>query len=169
MNPYMQTVAHNLSHLRVTVPQQPKRNLASNSATMPMTEDDVYLSRRIKWGQIPEGRMGTRRTMETMAQLARESARDPLFQKFVKQFTGLHDLERWTRDHFVYRDEHEELIRTPLFMLQDMGRSSGNRIIGLEGDCDDVATFLTAAAKVLGRPARLVAIRANRGNPDFEH
>jgi transglutaminase-like putative cysteine protease len=166
---YLRTVATNLAHLRTLVPEQPKRNLASNATSLPMTEDDVVLNRQIKWGSIPEGRAGTYRTMQTMAALARQAATDPVFIKFARQFSGIDDLESWMRDHFTYRDEHEELIRTPRFMLEDMGRIAGPRVVGLEGDCDDAATFLSAAAKVLGYPARLVAIRYNAANPDFEH
>src|SRR5215475_209240 len=166
---YLSTVAHNLRHLAMLTPPQPKRNLASHGTRIPMTEDDPYLGSRVRWGSIPEGRGGTMRTMQTMAQLAHEATHDPVFIKFARQFSGIQDLESWTRDHFVYQDEHEELIRTPRFMLEDMGRVSGTQVVGLQGDCDDVATFLAAAARVLGYPARLVAIRVNASSPDFEH
>lgn len=166
---YLRTVHRNLQHLRALRPPAPKPNLAESATGMPMTEDDVYLNQRIHWGSIPEGRPGTQQTMQTMARLAREATRDPVFVEFIRQFGTLNDLETWMREHFTYRDEHEELIRTPRFMLADMGRTSGTRIVGLEGDCDDAATFLSAAAKAMGYSARLVAIRYHRSNPDFEH
>jgi transglutaminase-like putative cysteine protease len=134
-----------------------------------MTEDDPTLSRQIRWSEIPDGRAGTHRTLKTMAEMARQAARDPKFYSFAQQFSGLSDLESWMRDHFTYRDEHEEVLRTPRFMLEDMGRTAGTRVVGLEGDCDDSATFLAAAARVLGYPARLVAIRHDPSNPDFQH
>jgi|SRR5215831_7060862 len=166
---YMATVAQNLAHLRILIPPQPKRNLASNSPNIPMTDDDVYLNSMIHWATIPDGQAGTRRTMETMAQMAREATQDPFFVQFARQFSSLGELESWMRNHFVYRDEHEEILRTPVFMLSDMGRTSGTRVVGLEGDCDDASTFLAAAAKAMGYRTRLVAIRYNKTNPDFEH
>lgn len=169
MNPYMRTIATNLAHFRPLIPPQPKRNLASNSKALPKTDDDAYLSARIHWGAIPEGRAGTARTLQTMAELARDAARDPRFQQFARQFSDVLELEQWMRDHFTYRDEQEEILRTPMFMLGDMGRMAGTRVVGLEGDCDDAATFLAAVVKVMGLPARFVAIRWNKSNPDFEH
>jgi transglutaminase-like putative cysteine protease len=169
MDPYLNSIHHNLSHLRSIIPAQPKRNLAANSKSLPLTEDDPVLANQMKWSAIPEGHPGTHRTLQIMAQMAREASRDPKFVKFARQFSGLSDLENWMRDHFTYRDERTEVLRTPVFMLEDMGRTTGTRIVGLEGDCDDSATFLGAAAKVLGFPARLVAIRHNPNVPDFEH
>jgi transglutaminase-like putative cysteine protease len=165
----MRALAANLAHLRTLVPPARRPNLASNAAEIPMTEDEPYLSRQIKWQTIPTGRAGTRRTLQVMAELARQAAADPAFRKFMGQFGGISDFEDWVRSHFVYRDEHEETIRTPMFMLRDMGRHNQDRVIGLEGDCDDSATFLGAGAKVLGLPAQLTAIRVNRQNPEFEH
>jgi transglutaminase-like putative cysteine protease len=166
---YMRSVSSNLAHLRTLTPAQPKRNLASNGATLPLTEEDDFLNPQIRWSNIPEGKAGTRSTMQTMAQLARQAAQDPEFIKFMRQFSGVSDFEEWVRDHFVYRDEQQELIRTPIFMLEDMGRTSGTHVVGLEGDCDDIATFISAGICVLGLPARLVAIRHDQNDPNFQH
>lgn len=44
-----------------------------------------------------------------------------------------------------------------------------NRLGYLEGDCDDISTFYAAIFKSLGYPTRLVAIRYDVSNPNFEH
>src|SRR5215831_14324231 len=106
-HPYMQTLATNLAHLHALIPPQPKRNLASNSASMPMTEEDSYLAPQIRWRSIPEGRPGTHRTMQTMADIARQATHDADFVKFAWQFSSLGELDTWMRQHFVYRDEHD--------------------------------------------------------------
>ena len=167
---YLTALNSNLRHLRLLIPPQPKRNLAASTApTVPVTESDPFLQPNIRWRNIPVGRPGTKITLQTMVALAREAVHQPEFRQFAAQFSSLEDLESWTRERFVYRDENEEVVRTPMFMLRDMGRTSQNRIIALEGDCDDISTFLAAAAKVLGYPARFVAIRYHSDSPDFEH
>jgi len=78
--------------------------------------------------------------------------------------------DSWVRAHFNYRDEYEEIVRSPDFMLADMGRVDAiGRVVQLEGDCDDVSTFYAAVALVLGKRARFVAIRYRAENPNFEH
>jgi hypothetical protein len=155
-----QSLYTNFPHLQALLPERPKRNLAANASTMSMSDDDPMLAPQIRWKAIGDGRSGTRQTMDWMAELAREALDDPAFVKFVHQyFSSVEDLEAWTRSHFTYRDEREELLRTPVFMLSH----------GMQGDCDDVATFLAAAARALGCPARLVAIRYDPSHPDFEH
>ena len=113
--------------------------------------------------------MGTVQTLQVMAQLARSAATDPLFIQFAKQFQSLNDVEEFVRQNFRYRDEREEIVRDPRFMLSDMGRLDGGRIVELEGDCDDVSTLFAAFSKAIGYKARFVAIRYNPSNPNFEH
>lgn len=167
-NEYLYSLQFNLPHLRTLIPRQPKRNLATGP-TVPDTETDAYLTSRIHWSTIPGGHMGTHITLEKMAEQARTASHDVNFQKFARQFHSLHEMEGWVRDHFIYRDESEEILRTPQFMLRDMGRISQDRVIGLEGDCDDIAGFLAAVTYTMGYPTRLVAIRTHSDNPSFEH
>lgn len=169
MDSYIPSLHANLAHLIALRPPTVKRNLASSAPAMPPTETDTFLAQQIAWRDIPPGRAGTSTTVQTIAQAARQAAADPVFRKWAKDFTTIQDAEAWVRDHFVYRDEREEVYRTPKFMLEDMGRVAGDRVIGLEGDCDDVAGFLAAISKTLQYPTRLVAIRYDPSNPDFEH
>jgi hypothetical protein len=104
-----------------------------------------------------------------MAQLARAAASDPNFIAFARRLATLQGLDAFVRWHFVYRDEQEEIVRDPRFMLADMGRLDGGRVVRLEGDCDDVATFYAACVIAIGKPARFVAIRYTPVNPNFEH
>lgn len=105
-----------------------------------------------------------------MARLARAAASDPEFCGFARRLATLNGIESFVRSHFVYRDENEEIVRDPRFMLADMGRVDTNgRVVQLEGDCDDIATFYAAAVVAIGKAARFVAIRYTSGNPNFEH
>lgn len=67
------------------------------------------------------------------------------------------------RASFIYRDEIEEIVRTPFQMMLDYMR---NR---LEGDCDDISTFQAAILSVWGYPVRLVAIRYEESTDQFQH
>lgn len=170
MTPYMHSLETNLRHLETLRPPMPKRNLAgSNSDSIAPTEEDTYLAPQIHWQTIQPGRKGTELTVKTIAAAARQDASNPNIQQFARQFQSLDGLEKWVRDHFVYRDETEEIFRTPAFMLADMGRMEANRVVGLEGDCDDISGFIAAITKALGYPTRLTAIRYDPANPDFEH
>jgi transglutaminase-like putative cysteine protease len=104
-----------------------------------------------------------------MAQLARSAASDPDFVSKARQLGSLDAVERFVRDRFVYRDEGEEIVRDPRFMLGDAGRFDGTRTVGVEGDCDDVSTLFAAFSKALGYRARFMAIRYSPTNPNFEH
>lgn len=72
-------------------------------------------------------------------------------------------MDSWFRNHFIYRGEIEEIIRSPGFMLRDL-ETFGY----FEGDCDDAATLYAALLKALGFPVRFVAIRFD-STPDFKH
>lgn len=95
-----------------------------------------------------------------MARLAREGATDPRIRELSSYPVGT--LDGWVRRRFVYRPELEEIIRAVPFQLEDL-----QRLGYLEGDCDDVSTFLAAA--LLPRPVRFVAIRTDPTNPEFLH
>lgn len=104
-----------------------------------------------------------------MAQLAKEAGNDPSFRTFARGLGSLDAVESWVRANYSYRDEFEEVVRTPQFMLADMGRLEGTRVVTLEGDCDDVSTFFCGCCAALGFKSRFVAIRFNPSNPYFEH
>ena len=104
-----------------------------------------------------------------MARLARAAASDPEFRNFARRLGSIDGIEAFVRGSFQYRDEREEIIRDPRFMLADMGRDENGRTVQLEGDCDDVATFYAAAVVAIGKAVRFVAIRYTPGNPNFEH
>lgn len=113
-------------------------------------------------------------TLTAMEQLARSAARNPEFKRGI---TGLgfvlgrfwsggvdtiDSIDEWTRSHFRYRAELEEVVRTPRFMLESLS-SDGF----FEGDCDDVSVFVASILAMIGVPVRYVAIRY-RGD-QFEH
>ena len=105
-----------------------------------------------------------------MAQLARAAANDSTFAKFSRSLGSLTAVEGFVRDNYVYRDETEEIVRDPRFMLADMGRiDDSGRVVQLEGDCDDVSTLFAAFALALGKSARFVAIRYTPTASGFEH
>lgn len=104
-----------------------------------------------------------------MAQLARAAASDPEFSALARRLGSIDGIESFVRARFEYRDEYEEIVRDPRFILADMGRIDNGRVVGLEGDCDDAATLFAAFSVAINRPARLHAIRYTSYNPNFEH
>jgi transglutaminase-like putative cysteine protease len=99
-----------------------------------------------------------------MARLAKLAGNDPAFCSAARSLGSVVGVDRFIRSHYRYRDEVEEIVRTPQFMLNDL-----DRIGWIEGDCDDVSTLYAAFVSCLGLPARFVAIRYNANNPNFEH
>lgn len=104
-----------------------------------------------------------------MALVARNAAKDSNFVTLARSLGTIDAVESFVRDRYVYRDESEEIVRTPQFMLADMGRIDNGRVVRLEGDCDDVATLFAAFTYALGFKTRLIAIRYTPENPNFEH
>lgn len=75
-------------------------------------------------------------------------------------------LDMFLRNHYRYRPEQDEMVRTPDFMLSDY------ETLGYcEGDCDDVATLICALSRAAGFSSRLVAIAGVHENPgkDLDH
>jgi hypothetical protein len=106
-----------------------------------------------------------------MARLAREAANSRLFgiqsdAVFSKAYavSGWAGVESTVRHYFRYRDEREEVVRTPAYMMSDLLNGGV-----LEGDCDDIATFSAALLLLFGFSARLVAIKYTPGAAEFEH
>ena len=157
-----------LGSLQWNFPHLERRPTLRNAASAPvetLTDLDPVLAKLIRWQKIPEGREGTLRTLQVMASLARAAARDPGFIGFVQTHfidAPLDTVDQYYRAFYRYRDEQEETIRTPQFMVADL-----DRIGHLEGDCDDISTLYAATFTVLGYPARFVAIRYRA--EAFEH
>lgn len=67
------------------------------------------------------------------------------------------------RSFFIYRPEHQEVVRTVPRMLSDLS-SLGY----VEGDCDDISTFCCALLSAMGIRNRFTAIRYG-GHEEFLH
>lgn len=105
-----------------------------------------------------------------MASLAKRAARNPEFGSAVFGLFGarrpsIEEIDRALRPLFVYRDENEEVIRTPEWMLYDLFVRLGH----MEGDCDCISTLLAAMALVMDYGVRFVAVRYTRAVKFFEH
>jgi transglutaminase-like putative cysteine protease len=159
---YLGSLQWNFPHLEA------RRGTLRNAAAAPedtLTDLDPVLAKLIRWQPLPEGREGTLKTLHVMAELARAAAHDPGFIGFVEAHfldAPLDAVDSYYRAFYRYRDEQEETVRTPQFMVADLAR-----IGHLEGDCDDIATLYAATFAVLGYPARFVAIRYR--SDVFEH
>lgn len=105
-----------------------------------------------------------------MASLAQSGSLSPELAEVVglsRRF-GLHDpLGAWDafiRQYFVYREEWNEVIRAPEFMIEEYWERGY-----FEGDCDCVSTLFGSGCRVLGFPCRFVAIRTDPTVPEFLH
>jgi len=104
-----------------------------------------------------------------MAQLARKAQSDSGWIAFCAVFRGATDsdslsvIDDWCRNYYRYREESEEIVRSPQFMLADY-QTQGF----IEGDCDDIATFITAVLKSIGIPARFFAMQSMKDG-QFDH
>jgi transglutaminase-like putative cysteine protease len=95
-------------------------------------------------------------TLEVMANLARKGATSPKVRAYAETIQTPQKIDETLRPIFQYRDEDEEIIRTPEFMLNDLEQSGY-----IEGDCDDIATFTASLTKAMNYPTRLTGIMAN--------
>lgn len=73
-------------------------------------------------------------------------------------------LDSGLRRIFRYRGEINEIIRTPEHMI-DYFEQRGY----IEGDCDDITTFVGSLLRALGFAVRFVAIRTDPTRNDFLH
>jgi transglutaminase-like putative cysteine protease len=67
------------------------------------------------------------------------------------------------RQNYHYRDEDQEVVRSPEFMLNDY-----DTLGYCEGDCDDIATLCASFSKAVGNPTRLTAVQTG-GPGEFDH
>ena len=98
--------------------------------------------------------------------LAQQGSRLPEIQQLAEQLRadGPAWFDDWLRRRFRYRPENEEVIRSVPWMVDDLEQSGI-----IEGDCDDVGTFIASVASAAGMPTRLVAIRYDPNDPEFLH
>lgn len=104
-----------------------------------------------------------------MGNLARQAVRNLDFVNGIVGLFGawrptIDEMDKVLRPFFVYREEYEEVVRTPEWMLADL-----KKLGRLEGDCDDISTLLAAVAVLVGYRVRFVAIRYSPSVAHFEH
>ncbi len=105
-----------------------------------------------------------------MARLARDGAKLLNVQALAYGLHGWYPndlmvgVDAWIRAHYRFRPESEELVRTVGRMVEEI------QTLGFfEGDCDDAATFYASILYTLGFVVRLVAIRYDPREPEFQH
>ena len=98
-----------------------------------------------------------------MAGLAQRPGRIKELVPYLQGGT-VQSIETWIREHYMYRPEHEEILRSPDFMMADL-----SRLGYIEGDCDDISIFVAALFRVLGCPVHFVAIRVKSDDTEFSH
>jgi transglutaminase-like putative cysteine protease len=98
-----------------------------------------------------------------MANLARAGAENPKVREYAQIIQSPYAIDSALREVFRYRDEEEEIVRTPEFMVHDL-ETFGY----LEGDCDDIATFTASVTKAQGYPTRLTGIMSQPIN-EYDH
>jgi hypothetical protein len=105
-----------------------------------------------------------------MARLAREALKS---DRFVNFWEGrfwpdgaptLDEIDDAIRPVYIYRDEYEETVRTPEYMVNDL-QTLGH----LEGDCDDISTQIAAVCLLFGYRVRFVAIRYDPAIDYIQH
>jgi transglutaminase-like putative cysteine protease len=128
---------------------------------------------RIYIGRIPRGYAGTKKTVDYIAQLIREGAKDfcvrqraidILISMRVRPKDYLREIEtlfEWVKNNVRYtRDiHHVELLHSARRMLELRA-----------GDCDDMTILLASMIKSIGHPVRLVLVGFNpRKKKLFSH
>lgn len=73
-------------------------------------------------------------------------------------------VEAFLRSRFQYVDEQIETLLVPDYMLQGMEITGAIR-----GDCDDISTLHAAILTAMYIKVRLVAIRSEQSNPNYDH
>ena len=73
------------------------------------------------------------------------------------------NIENWIVENGIYRREIQEIVRTPVKMLEDLQDRGA-----LEGDCDDFSTLASCLLLGIGVPHRFVAVQTEPG-VGFDH
>lgn len=124
--------------------------------------------------EIPAGEPGTVATLEVMAELAHEGARDRLLKQAARHIVGYTTGSPLGRARAIraflarhvrfYPDPFElELVSAPRLQLEHI-RTDGY----VTGDCDDIATLGAALGLASGLPARFVVLAFDPSGP-WEH
>lgn len=123
--------------------------------------------------ELPPGELGTVRTLEVMAELARAESSAPLLVQAVRHIIcgagsplgAVLAIRAWLARHVrFYPDPAEfELVRSPLHQLE---RIRSDEYV--TGDCDDIATLGAALGLAAGFPARFVVLAFDTVGP-WEH
>ena len=103
-------------------------------------------------------------TLEVMANLARMGAQNPRVREYAESIQSPYAIDAVLRPIYQYRDEDEEIVRTPEFMLNDY-----ETIGHIEGDCDDIATLTASFTKAMHLPTRLTGIQSDHGQGEYDH
>ena len=98
-----------------------------------------------------------------MANLARAGAQNPKVIEYARSIQSPYSIDILLRPVYHYRDEAEEIVRTPDFMLNDL-----DTLGYIEGDCDDISTLTAALTKAMGYPSRLTGIMSS-GPGEYDH
>lgn len=99
-----------------------------------------------------------------MANLAREGSQNPGVQRLANELSiSKGYFEQSLRSLFRYREEDEEIIRSPAFMVDDL-----ENLGYLEGDCDDITVLVAALTKSMGYAARLTALQTTSSD-EYDH
>jgi transglutaminase-like putative cysteine protease len=128
-----------------------------------MTDYDPRLAPQIQWTWIPGGVWGTTITLETMANLARTGSKSDGIRSIADSLPDVGFVDSVLRPIYRYRDEFDEIVRSPEFMLQDLSEMGY-----IEGDCDDAATLSASITCAMGISTRLTAI-AVHGPDEYDH
>lgn len=121
---------------------------------------------------IPHSHAGIEATVRHMRRLGREGATREEVQRWAAAIVGDATGARAARRIRAFLEERVqfhfdppgvELIRTPAYMLAEIGEAGGT-----EGDCDDVAVLGAALGMAAGLGARYVLVGLTPGEP-FEH
>lgn len=100
-----------------------------------------------------------------MKNLANSVSQTDWFKEAVRRHVvATSNVDQFIRLHFVYMTEPYEIILSP-DVAMDRLLAHGYFV----GDCDDVATLTAAIFKTFELPTRYVAIRTQKGNPEYLH
>lgn len=114
---------------------------------------------RIFIGRIPKGYAGTRKTVELIADLVREGAKDFCVRQTAIEILMRHGVR--PKDYLGEIDTLFEWVKRNVRYTRDIHRvellHTARRMLELRaGDCDDMTILLGAMLMSIGHPVRLV-------------
>jgi hypothetical protein len=119
---------------------------------------------RIFIGRIPKGYAGTRKTVELIADLVREGAKDFCVRQTAIEILMRHGVR--PKDYLGEIDTLFEWVKRNVRYTRDIHRvellHTARRMLELRaGDCDDMTILLCAMLKSIGHPVRLALVGFN--------